>query len=379
MRAVAGQAVWASIDQEAAKNRAFLDRFAVQGLPTFLLLDPKDESVLGQWLGSGTVAQMRDFVRGGVLELKARKEGGAREGSPLAARKADEAAMRGDFIAASAAYELAVARSGPGDSLRAQWLVGWTSALRRLGSVEALRRCVEVGLAELDRTGDTSLAADFASGIAGCAEALAEKEPAAKEQAAKVREAVLARLGELLALPGAPLSADDRSDALSMVTDLEDQAGRHDKALAAAQTRVAVLRAAQAGAPDPEMASTFDAHLTQVLMYLKRFAAAEELLAARIQQMPRDYNPLGHLARVLLEEKKLPEAERTVDRALALLPRGPRRVGLLGLKSRILIAGGKADQAVVREQLEILETLPRTQRRPELEKRLRAKLVRPNG
>ncbi len=102
---------------------------------------------------------------------------------------------------------------------------------------------------------------------------------------------------------------------------------------------------------------------------------AERLLAEREKQMPDDYNPPARLARVLLEEKKLAEAEAAVDRALAKMTRGQRRMGVLGLKARILQAQGKPTAAALQEQLEVLRELPQTQRSPELETQLQKKLA----
>jgi hypothetical protein len=75
-----------------------------------------------------------------------------------------------------------------------------------------------------------------------------------------------------------------------------------------------------------------------------------------------------------LEEKKLAEAEAAVDRALAKMDRGQRRVGILDLKAKILKAEGKSTTAVLREQLDVLRSLPKTQRKPaqeaDIERRL---------
>jgi len=78
---------------------------------------------------------------------------------------------------------------------------------------------------------------------------------------------------------------------------------------------------------------------------------------------------------VLLEEKKLAEAEAAVDRALAKMTRGQRRIGVLGLKARILQAEGKPTEAAVQEQLDVFRELPATQRNPQLEAQLRKKLA----
>jgi hypothetical protein len=56
------------------------------------------------------------------------------------------------------------------------------------------------------------------------------------------------------------------------------------------------------------------------------------------------------------------------------MDRGQRRVGILKLKGQILHAQGKSTAAVEREQLEVLRSLPSTQRRPEQEAALERSL-----
>jgi len=94
----------------------------------------------------------------------------------------------------------------------------------------------------------------------------------------------------------------------------------------------------------------------------------------REKELPDDYNPPARLARVLLEDKKLPLAESQVDRALALMTQGPRRVGILGLKVKILAAQGKPTESVLREELAVLRGLPATQRRPQAEAEIEKQL-----
>ena len=157
--------------------------------------------------------------------------------------------------------------------------------------------------------------------------------------------------------------------------ELLDVSHEHEQAVQVGQARAKLLEEAAARAPDATMASTFDAHRTDTYLYLGEPQKAEQLLAAREKEMPDDYNPPARLARVLLEEKKLPEAEAAVDRALLKMTRGQRRIGVLGLKARILEREGKPTAAVVQEQLEVLRELPRTQRSPEMEAQLRKKLA----
>ena len=95
----------------------------------------------------------------------------------------------------------------------------------------------------------------------------------------------------------------------------------------------------------------------------------------REKEMPADYNPPARLARVLLEEGKQAEAEQAVNRALAKMTRGNRRIAVLGLKAKILSAEGKPVQPVLREQLEVMRSLPQTQRNPETEATLEQQLA----
>ena len=48
-----------------------------------------------------------------------------------------------------------------------------------------------------------------------------------------------------------------------------------------------------------------------------------------------------------------------------LMTQGPRKVGILGLKARILEAQGKDRAPVLREQLALMKSLPATQVNPE--------------
>jgi len=187
---------------------------------------------------------------------------------------------------------------------------------------------------------------------------------------AQVRYSSMARLEKLLRDPHAPLSVDDRSDAMASLAEMYDDVGRHKDAVAIARKRVALLEGAAKKAPDHTMASTFDAHRVDAYLYLGEPKKAEALLSERERQMPADYNPPARLARVYFEQKKLPEAEKAVDRALGKMTRGQRQISVLGLKAKILAARGKPTGDVIREQLAIFRELPQTQQNPDTERSL---------
>jgi thiol-disulfide isomerase/thioredoxin len=358
MEPVASAVVWSSLETERAANKGAVEKYPVDAWPTFLIVDPDTEHVLGRFLGSGTVQDLRAFVQEGVRAY--REKGKPADPAWAAQREADAARNRGDLKATAAAYGRAVSLSKPDDPQRPERLNLYLSSLLRQ---KDYRTCVETGLKEARNTPASALGADFQSYAFNCAENL----PKGDAEAARMHELAIVRLREILAREDAPLAADDRSDALANLSEMLDAKAAHPEAVAAMRERAQVLEKAAAAAPDATLASTFDAHRVETYLYLKEAEKAERLLAGREKEMPEDYNPPARLARVFFEEKKLSEAEAAVDRALAKMDRGQRRVGILALKAKILHAQGKSTTSVLREQLEVLRSLPRTQRRPEQE------------
>ena len=367
MKPVAEAVVWASIETETEKNKPAVEQYPLDNWPTFLLIDPESEKVLGRFLGSGSVQEIRAFVQEGV---RAYTSGKKLDPAASAQREGDQARMRGDLKATADAYARAVALSKPAEPARPERLTLTARSLLKLATPEALRACVKLGLAEARNTGESAVAADFASDVDSCAARLSKGDA----EGTRLQALAIERLREITAKKDAPLAVDDRSDALANLAEMLDTAGRHDEALQTMQERAQLLEKAAASAPDATMASTFDPHRTDTYLYLKEPQKAEQLLARREKEMPSDYNPPARLARVLLEEKKLPEAEGAVDRALSMMPRSQRRIGILGLKAKILGAEGKPVDAVVREQLDVLRALPAPQRDPEQEARLEEQL-----
>ena len=368
MKPVADAVVWASIETETEKNKPVVEQYPLDNWPTFLLIDPESEKVLGRFLGSGSVQEIRAFVQEGVRAYSA--AGKKLDPAASAQREGDQARMGGELQASAAAYARSVSLSKPADPARPERLTLTARALLKSNTPEALRACVQLGLAEARNTGDSAVAADFASYVDACASRLPKGDAAA----AKLHALAIERLREIAAKKDAPLAVDDRSDALANLVEMLDMAGRHDEALQAMRDRARLLEEAAAAAPDATLASTFDPHRTDTYLYLGEASRAERLLAQREKEMPSDYNPPARLARVLLEEKKLPAAEAAADRALAMMPRSQRRIGILGLKAKILEAEGKPGGAVLQEQLEVLRGLPLPQRNPEQEAKLEEQL-----
>ena len=362
--------VWLAVETEAEKNREVVEKFPADGLPTFLIIDPDTEQVIGRWLGTSSVNEMRQFVIDTAASWQATRKGGKVSKAARAEQDGHAAQQKRDYAAAATAYRRAVTASPPKDPMRGARVNLLLSTLGHQRTPEALQECITLAKAELPHIPPTSSGAELADSAASCA-AQAGDTPEAKALLA----AALKRLDSLAADPKAQLSADDRSSIYASLADQLDELKRHDEAVAAMKKRAAVLESAAAKAPDVATAATFDAHRTETYLYLGEAAKAEKLLAAREKEMPGDYNPPARLARVLLEEKRAPEAEAAVNRALALMSQGPRKVGILGLKARILEAQGKDKTPVLREQLALIKGLPATQRNPETEAKLQKELA----
>ena len=361
--------VWLSVETEQEKNREVVEKFPTDSWPTFLIIDPYTEQVMGRWLGSSTVSEMRQFVLDTAASWQASRKGGKVSEAARAEQEGHAAQQKRDYAAAATAYRRALSLSAPKDPLRPSRVNLLLSALRRERTPEALKECLAVAGAELPRIPPTTAGADLAGSAARCA-AKAGDTPEAKALLA----AALKRMDSLAADPKASLSTDDRSSIYAGLADQLDELNRHDEAVAAMRKRAAVLESAAAKAPDVATAATFDGERTETYEYLGELEKAEKLLAAREKEMPGDYNPPARLARVLLEEKRAPEAEAAVNRALALMPQGPRKLSILGLKARILEAQGKDKAPVLREQLALIRSLPATQRNPETEQKIEAEL-----
>jgi len=368
LRPVKDAVIWLSIDSENPKNKVFLERFPLDAWPTFLIIDPTTEGLASRWIGAATVNDFRAFVQDGVRIVHG--EGGS-DPATTELQRGHQARETADFAGAVTGYRRALELTRAGDPARPERLIFLAMALYGLKSTDARRECVQLGLKEVDNTGDSAVAADFVAAVDACAETLAQDDRLARE----LREKSIARLERLVIDPAAPLSVDDRSDAQATLMRLLDISHRHERAVQVAQARAKLLEEAAAKAPNAAMASTFDAHRTDTYLYLSEPLKAEQLLKQRERDVPDDYNPPARLARVLFEEKKFDEAETAVDRALSRMTRGPRRVGILALKARILEKQGKPTETVVREQLDVLRELPRPQRSPELEARLQKKLT----
>ena len=101
MKPVADAVVWSSVETEREENKPVVEKYPLDAWPTFLIVDPESEDVLGRFLGSGTRARTcATFVQDGVGPTPQGKAGGPGQGPRSA--KGTHARNRGDLKATAA-------------------------------------------------------------------------------------------------------------------------------------------------------------------------------------------------------------------------------------------------------------------------------------
>ncbi len=343
--------VWLSLDTDRETNAAAIAALPVTVWPTFYVLSP-DETVQGRYLGAASVTQLRELL---AAAEKAHEVASAADGTLPAELQAvvrgDRAATAGDWPGAAAAYRQALAAAPAEFSRRAEVLVALAAALQRGGD---LAGCVALGRAELGATGSSASAADFVQTIARCAAELDEAK-----QAWAVRRMLVRRLEALLAEKTAPLSADDRADAMRIARELYDALGQHRRARRMAERQAAYLEDAARAAESPYAAMTFNWPRAEVAVYLGRAAELVAPLEAQVAALPTEYDPPYRLAWVLLQLGEHERAQELAERASALMY-GPRKARALQMLVDIAVAAGdpQGQRRAFEELIEHLEQLP---------------------
>jgi thiol-disulfide isomerase/thioredoxin len=347
-----GRVVFASLDTDRPEAAAFLERHQVKAWPTFFVIDPASDRVVGYWAGSASIREIRGLCEEGLAEMR----GGAKDPASRAFVEARATHAAGDLVRAAAAYERAVVAAPPSWPSRSAALVGW---METLAGAKAWSDCARVGQAHAAEVDGSSAPGDFASYLLTCADKLQGAEQAS------ARRAAVALLKATTTKPPTDASVDDRQDALAALAEglaaLGDSAG----ARAAQEARVALLERAAAAAKTPEQAQTFDYARANAYVALGRADEAVRMLEQRERELPGSYEPPARLAGVLHKTGHAAEALAAIDRALARAY-GPRRLRYLQLRADILAERGDVagSLAARREEVKGWETLAPGQASP---------------
>ena len=318
--------LFVAVDTDREENADFMDRYSVQMLPTFFLVDPtQNDKLLGFWPGSASVSEMRTFLQDGVDTVAALRKGALAEGSP--ARHLIEARVahnRGDAKLASQHYAKAI-KAAPNDwPRRSEALKGQIQALANSGQV---RQCVELGLTSIGEVQGASIPGDFSSVLLACADRL--KQP---WQARKVRQAVVAKLEPLLADPPALMAPDDVADAWNILAYAYADLRQPAKQKQAIESMLAVLEKAAAVAPDAHAKAAYDYGRGKAYLELGMPEKAVKMLEEREKELPGSAEPPARLSRVLARMGRTQEALAAIERALKHAY-GPRKLLFLREKA----------------------------------------------
>lgn len=346
---LADRFVWLALDTDRPVNAAALTRLPPEVWPTFFVVDPTDERIVARLLGSADVATFAAFLRRGAGPAPAEEH----------ARTADAAAAAGRHAEAAKHYAAALTAGGD-DWIRApSVLVSRMNALYRAG---AYADCVALGRDGLVRAarGHGPAAADFVYYIDACART--DDRVDAGEKAAL--EAASTALDRVLADAGAPLTVDDRSEALRIARELRLALGDAPGARARAEAQRRVLDAASTGA-DPRTAMTWLWPRAEVYAFLGEPAKLIPEFEAVAAALPGEYEPPYRLAWVQWKAGRLDAARGSARRAIERVY-GPRAARAWQLLADIERARGDraATRAALAEVVAVWKAQPEGQRRP---------------
>ena len=364
--------VWLEIDTDRPQNAELLTRFSVEVWPTFYVVSPEGEAVQARHLGAASLAQLRELLDNGEAghQDAMAAAGSLAADSPAAlVRIGDRAAASGEMKAADQAYGKALAAAPPDWPRTADVLLKQIAARFR---GDDLAGCAELGMREVDRAGQgkTASVTDFAYYADECAASLDEAK------ARGLRERLRTAVAAAVDAPDAPLSIDDRSDALVRLRELAEELGDPATARAMAVREREMLDGATAAATTAWGRMTYVWPRSEVYAYLGEGEKLVPDLERMAAELPDQYDPPYRLAWIQLQIGKLDEALASAQRAVGLIY-GPRKGRALTLVADIHKARGdrKAERAARKATVAFYASLPPGHRSPKAEAAARTALA----
>ncbi|MDB4953412.1 MAG: hypothetical protein JWO36_981 [Myxococcales bacterium] len=356
--------VFLKLDTDRETNAGPLAKLSISAWPTFYVLST-NEAVLARFIGSSSVAQFHAF-----LDAGARAALGGQAGVDARLLGAERALAAKDYVTADEELTVALAAAPETWPRRPDVLDSLIMTKRRN---QDFAGCLTLAESNLEQTGNAAAASDFLASAMACADERATEEPT---RVRALRERAVARWQQLLADKSAPLSVDDRSDAMASEREALLALGRPDEAKALAEQQRVLLDDAAAKASTPEAAMTYIYQRAEVYVYLGRPLELVPALEKAAADLPKEYEPRARLGSLLLRAGRLDEAAKWTDQALALVY-GPRKGRLLSQRAEIAKAAGDkaAEQKYRAEAVQLFESLPPSQQTPEALTKARAALA----
>lgn len=351
----AGRFVWLELNTDLTANAAVLEKHEADALPTYLVVDPRDESVVLRWTGSFTVTQGEAFLQ----EARDKMAGAA----PTDATPADAALARADHLygtrdykGAADAYREAVAQAPPRGPRYNRAVEALLFSYQQTNAYGAA-----VGLAReaLPRVGSTPSAIVVSLGGLDSALALPKDD---KDRAATIGEMEDA-VRKALADPAVHAAADDRSGAYLSLMQARRDAGDTFGARKVAAELAAFLEGEAAKSKTPDERAVFDSHRTTAYLELGQPEKAVAMLQQSAKDLPGDYNPQNRLARAYAAMKQW-DAALAASQKAASLATGRAKLRVLSARAALMQDKGDAPaaSAAYDEAITYAESLPEAER-----------------
>jgi thiol-disulfide isomerase/thioredoxin/predicted negative regulator of RcsB-dependent stress response len=359
---LAKRAVFVAIDTDKDKNKQVVAALKPQAWPTFMALDPKDETLIAELVGSAVAPEFSAFVEQAVQALADKRAG--KDTTLVTLTHADQEGTMGHAKEAIAGYEKALATAL---TPQARGRIAY-SLVNALSAAHDEAKCRKVALAEAAKIPGTYFEAALYDSAIDCSDG-------GKALSTAERDSVRTHLQQAVA--GTLYTTDDKSDLYGALAELAESAGDKAGATKLENDRLAMLEDAAAHAPNKAAARTFDAHRAELYIDLGRPDDAIKLLQQSEKDAPQDYNPPARLARAYFVKGDLAQAKVAIARAKKLVY-GPRSAVIYLLDGDILAKAGDkpgAHAAYVQAQkiLEVEAKSPGvTMRLKDLDKKLAA-------
>lgn len=343
---LAADFVWLSVDTEREVNAEWVARYPHSALPTLWVIDPSTDRPILKWAGTATAEELRALL---AVSVRDAQKAGSGDRSVVAATAAfvrgNHALAAGDVEGAEREHRAALAAATKDHPYRARIV---ETLVTQLSLRKQYVMCAELAAAEAGGLPPgTPRASALAAGLACAREA---KLVAEMDRLVEIayRDAT-ARDASLL--------PDDRSALYEELVETKEARGDAGGARALAREWATYLEAEAARTKTNDARASLDPLRLSAYLALGEPARAVPMLEQSERDFPEDYNPPARLGRAFLEMKRLGEADKAADRAIARVY-GPRAMRVFALKADIAKARG--DRAAEVAALE--EALARSER-----------------
>ncbi len=331
----AGRFAWLSIDVEQAKNATFLQKFPWEAIPTFLVIDPTNETVAYKWLGTASAAQLIQRLNDAEQAVR----GSFGDPASTAMAEADRLYGADKKLEAADAYRKAIDAGG------ANWPAHPRAVETMVIALSLSDKAEDCARAAMQEAPSLPRGSAFANVVATGLSCALDSGPSSGWRAPAIT-ALEPLVREALALPD--LLGDDRSGLYMTLVQARDAAGDEAGTKRLAGDWLDFLDRTTASAKNAEERLAYDSHRVSAALALGAPERALPALQASARDLPNDYNPPARIAVILREMGRYDEALAASDRALALAY-GPRKIGIY--EARAAIYRKKGDPVLAKQTL----------------------------